>query len=139
MATRFLSSLRRGWNRLVHKRALHDWDIREPLDVDWVSFACVCMRHELLLQVGGLDCGFFMYFEDNDWCMRARAAGWRIRFDPRLSITHIGGASLKQNPDAARAYRYSLKRLYMKHFPHWQSLIMRALLPIYARIAARSG
>lgn len=129
--------LRRGWHRLVHRQALHDWSIQEPIIVDWVSFACVCMRASVLREVGGLDEHFFMYFEDNDWCKRARSMGWTVRYDPGASIVHIGGASLSQNPSAAKAYRQSLRLFYRKHFSRWQRMLLALLLPVYARLASR--
>ena len=51
-------------------------------------------------QVGGLDENIFMYFEDNDWCRRMRLKGWEVWYNPLAQITHIGGASLSQNPEA---------------------------------------
>ncbi len=125
--------LRRGWSRLIHRRALHNWAISEAANVDWVSFACVCIRRDAIAGVGDLDEHFFMYFEDNDWGIRARRAGWKIRYDPGGSIIHIGGASLKLNPDASRAYCSSLTFFYSKHYPRWHGVILRCLLPVYAR------
>ena len=131
--------LRRGWTRVMRRRALHDWATDEEQDVEFLSFAGVCFSRPALEQVGLLDDGFFMYFEDNDWCIRARRAGWTLRYCPGVDITHIGGASLKQNPTAATAYRRSLKRLYAKHYPRWHGWVLRGLLPLYAKVADPRG
>ncbi len=108
--------LRRGWRRLAHGQALHDWATGDTQVVDWASGACLLVRGEALAQVGGFDEAFFMYFEDNDLCLRLREAGWRVFYCPQVSITHLGGQSLKQNPAAQRAYRDSLAAFYRKHY-----------------------
>lgn len=127
--------LRRGVYRLTLKRPLHDWETREVQDVDWVSGACLIARREAIEQAGKLDEGIFMYFEDNDWCLRVRQAGWRVVYDPLVSIVHIGGQSLKQNPQARQAYYQSLKHFYAKHYGVVARLVLRCCLILYRLIA----
>lgn len=131
--------LRRGWSRLWRHRALHDWADAQTRRVDWITFACVVAPLETLRQVGSLDTRFFMYFEDNDWCLRARRAGWGIVRCGAAQVIHIGGASLRQNPAAAAAYRDSLRAFYAKHYGAAARLLLRLLLPLYARCAERKA
>jgi GT2 family glycosyltransferase len=128
--------LRRGINRLLFRRPLHDWATDAVQQVDWVSGACLLARRAAIEQAGLLDENIFMYFEDNDWCLRIRQAGWRVYFDPQVAITHIGGQSLAQNPIARRAYRESLRYFYAKHYGPAANLVLRVLLPFYARLTA---
>ena len=123
--------LRRGWNRRVHGRALHDWSDTRDQRVDWVTFACVAASLDMVRQVGLLDERFFMYFEDNDWCLRARRAGWGVARVGQARVTHIGGASLRQNPAAKRAYTDSLRRFHAKHYGALSAFALRLLLPLY--------
>lgn len=60
---------------------------------EWTSFACVLVRGEVFEQVGLLDDGYFMYFEDVEFCHRAALAGWRIVHDPRARVVHLRGGS----------------------------------------------
>lgn len=60
---------------------------------EWTSFACVMVRREVFEQVGHLDDGFFMYFEDVEFCHRARNAGWQILNEPTASVIHLHGGS----------------------------------------------
>jgi N-acetylglucosaminyl-diphospho-decaprenol L-rhamnosyltransferase len=60
---------------------------------EWVSGACMLIRREALELLGGLDEDFFLYCEDIDLCARIRAAGWSIRYEPRATVRHEGGAS----------------------------------------------
>ncbi len=129
--------LRRGWRALRRKGPLHDWGITRPMDVDWVSGACLATRREVLERVGLLDERFFLYFEDNDWCLRVRRAGWRVVYDPRWQVTHLGGASQRNRRAVSRVYRQSLLAFYAKHYGPLATAVLRLLLPIYARLAGR--
>ena len=61
--------------------------------VDWVSGACMIVPAERFASVGPLDEGYFMYWEDADWCFRARARGSSVIYDPSLVVTHHQGSS----------------------------------------------
>jgi GT2 family glycosyltransferase len=62
-------------------------------DVDWVCGSFLLMRRACLEQIGRLDERFFIYDEDIDWCRRAAAAGWKIRFWPGASMVHVGASA----------------------------------------------
>lgn len=128
--------LRRGFYALVLRRALHDWNVAHPLDVDWISGACFCVRRSILAQVGLLDERFFLYFEDNEWCMRMRAAGWRVVYHPGWSVVHLGGASQVRGQGSPQLYYDSLLYLYQKHYPWTHTLLLRSALTVYRRLLA---
>ena len=46
------------------------------------------VRRDCFEQLGGLDETFFLYYEDVDFCRRAREAGWSVWYDPALRVTH---------------------------------------------------
>ncbi|MBI4301728.1 MAG: glycosyltransferase family 2 protein [Chloroflexi bacterium] len=66
-------------------------------DVDWLVGAFLAIRRETVKQVGGLDEGFFMYFEEVDWCHRIKDAGWQIVYLPTAKIVHHYGRSSDQD------------------------------------------
>lgn len=74
-------------------------------EVDWVGFAAVVVRRAVIASVGLLDAGFFMYFEDVDYCRRAAAAGWRVRWWPHARIVHLQGGSSQLTGAADRRRR----------------------------------
>jgi len=74
-------------------------------DVDWLSGGCLLMSRKALAEIGMLDDGFFMYFEDTDWCWRARRKGWRVCYDPGQKAGH----------DAQRESSRGLNRLFLCH------------------------
>jgi hypothetical protein len=59
----------------------------------WTSFACVLLRGEMVNAIGPMDEGFFMYFEDVEYCRRARGAGWQVVHNPNARVVHLRGGS----------------------------------------------
>jgi len=66
-------------------------------EIDWISFACVLIRRDVVSQIGPMDDGFFMYFEDVDYCLRARQAGWRIAYAPSAHVVHLRGGRTRES------------------------------------------
>jgi N-acetylglucosaminyl-diphospho-decaprenol L-rhamnosyltransferase len=125
--------LRRAANRVLHRRPMHDWGPGEPRRVDWVAGTCLVVRRAALEQVGLLDEKFFMYFEDNDWCLRFRRHGWEVWFDPSVEIVHLGGQSFRRNPKVVGVYDRSLRYFYRKHYGPAHRLWLRLALPLFRR------
>ena len=123
--------LRRGWQRLVHGRALHNGDVSSPQPMPWVSGAAMLVRREAWEQVGGFDEGFFMYFEDNDLCLRMREQGWEIWYNPTISIVHLGGQSARHMAFSGRTYQQSLIYFYRKHYGPLAATFLRGALAAY--------
>lgn len=91
-----------------------------PLDrldeVAWASGAALLVPRRAWTDVGGLDDGFFMYMEEVDWCRRARARGWRVRYVPTATFTHTGQHASKGS--GGRTYLHNLRsrvRYFRKH------------------------
>ena len=128
--------LARGLNRALFRRYLHDWATTVTQPVDWVSGACLLARRAAIQQAGLLDENLFMYFEDNDWCLRLRQAGWKIYLYPPVKVVHLGGQSFANNPAARDAYAHSLRYFYGKHYAPPAQWLLRLLLPLYRRVGA---
>lgn len=73
-------------------------DGKTPLEVDWVSGACMLIRRKALADVGHFDERFFLYWEDADLCRRVREYGWKVMYYPATSIMHHVGGSSDKNP-----------------------------------------
>ncbi len=89
-----------------------------PAEVDWVSGACMAVRREVLVEIGGLDERFFMYFEDADLCRRSREVGWPVYYLPQLEVLHLTGASSRSKPRAIWMLHKSAFLYHRKHGPH---------------------
>lgn len=89
---------------------------------EWTSFACVLIRRQVFDDIGLLDEEFFMYFEDVDFCQRARKAGWSIINNPSAHVVHLRGGSSPVKSQAAKKKRLpryfyeSRSRYYFKYF-----------------------
>ena len=59
-------------------------------EVDWISGCAILVRREVIEQVGMLDARFFYYWEETEWCLRAREAGWCILHAPQARLWHKG-------------------------------------------------
>ena len=86
-------------HRIFPRAPWSDETIREvdryerPGSVEWVSGACMMLRRSALELVNGLDERFFMYCEDKDLCRRLWDQGLEVRYEPRATARHHGGAS----------------------------------------------
>jgi N-acetylglucosaminyl-diphospho-decaprenol L-rhamnosyltransferase len=63
--------------------------------VGWAIAACVAASTETLRRLGPFDPGQFMFYEDMDLCLRARAAAIPTVFEPAVRIRHVGGHSTR--------------------------------------------
>lgn len=91
----------------------------EPMAADWVSFACVLIRKEAIAAAGLMDEGFFMYFEDADYCRTIKRAGYDVIYDPSARVVHLrGGSSSVKERMAQRkrppAYYYASRTRYFR-------------------------
>lgn len=87
-----------------------------PIEVDWVSGACMLLRRKAMDDVGNLDERFFLYYEDADLCCRMRKFGWKVVYFPQASITHyVGGSSCKRVFRSVIDFHRSSYRLFDKY------------------------
>lgn len=106
----------------------------EPMEVDQPSGAALFLRKSVLDQVGLLDEGYFIFFEEVDLCRRIRDAGRRIVLRPDARVTHFGGRSRRQ----ARASvilpgAQSMLRYFRKHEGTARSALFElAFRPLFA-------
>lgn len=87
---------------LAPRRWLDDYTLaqandRATLDVDWVQGSALMLRRAVYEQIGGLDEAYVMYYEELDFCKRAKDAGWQVAYVGQAQIVHHGGASSEQS------------------------------------------
>lgn len=117
------------------------WQRDSERDVDVVSGCFLLIRKELWDRLGGFDAAFFMYGEDTDLCLRARALDFRPRVTPSATIVHSGSGT---EPDKARKIRQILAArvlLARRHFAPLSkplALALIALRPFFGRTLAKA-
>ncbi len=102
-------------------------------EVGWASFACILLSHAMVDEIGPMDEGYFLYFEDSEYCLRARRAGWRIRHVPAARTVHFrgGSAPVKKLVAARRrvpAYFYASRTRFLYQAHGWAGLLAANLL-----------
>ena len=87
-----------------------------PMDVDWVSGACMVVRRRAIKEVGFLDTRFFLYWEDADWCRRMWQKGWKVVYHPIAIVVHSVGTSSSTKPARSLIeFHKSCYRLFDKY------------------------
>jgi GT2 family glycosyltransferase len=111
----------RGFRLRVTSWLLSRWAVVLPQPaaacrVDWVSGASLMVRREMLEAVGLMDEGYFLYYEEVDFCLQAARAGWECWHEPESRVVHLGGQSTGVDPtDTSRrppAYVFESRRRY---------------------------
>ena len=93
----------------------------QPRPTDWVAGASMIVRREVFEAIGPMDEGYFMYFEEVDFCRRALDAGWPCWYVPRSRVVHlVGQSSGVTDPSRARRRRppywfESRRRYFRRH------------------------
>jgi GT2 family glycosyltransferase len=104
-------------------------------DVDAVVGAFLLTRRSVVEQVGLLDERFFMYCEDEDWCWRAKQAGWRIVYHPDVVAHHRKGSSARMRRFAMICHWHRSIFLYHRKniAPRYPAMVN---VPIYGGMLA---
>lgn len=122
-----------------------------PREVDWVSGCAIMVRRAVVEQAGMLDERFFYYWEETEWCLRARKAGWRILHAPGARLWHKG-VQRNYRPGPSVTYYNTRNRflLLAKHraplfvwfYAWWQTartLVSWTLRPVWRPMAKHRG
>jgi len=64
-------------------------------EIDWVAGASMMIKRELVEHLRGFDESFFLYYEETDFCLRAKRAGFSTWYVPDSRVMHILGQSTK--------------------------------------------
>lgn len=138
------------------RRAFYDLCPRKPYQVadatcsaQWLNGCCLLLRTEAFRHIGGFDERFFLFYEDDDLCLRMRKAGFECLFEPAANAWHVGGASSAPSVRVSfvKAFHYARSRhlairTYQGDGAGWRYLLklMLVALPlavIYALLLQR--
>jgi N-acetylglucosaminyl-diphospho-decaprenol L-rhamnosyltransferase len=127
------SELDRGLRLGLGSKLLSRWAVTpptasSPCEADWVSGAGMIIRREVFDAIGLLDEGFFAYFEDMDFCLNAKRAGWPSWYVPESRVIHLEGA-------ASGIGSESIKRRPKYWFKARHRFFLKNYGPIYTALA----
>ena len=121
----------------------------QPAAVDWVSGASMLVRRAVIERIGLMDEEYFLYFEETDYCRRARDAGFSVWTVPASCVVHLGGQATgvtAADQSRRRRPRYwfasrarFLLQLHGKAGTHLANLLWLAGYPLGRLIGAMRG
>ena len=86
-----LGGARAGRFRVLGEIVRDPQEYEHPSEVDWATGAVMCVAHECLDATGPWNESFFLYSEETDFALRARAQGFRVGYIPSAVVLHSGG------------------------------------------------
>ncbi|HJS73373.1 MAG TPA: glycosyltransferase family 2 protein [Vicinamibacteria bacterium] len=107
-----------------------------------LSGAALAVRRNVIDRVGLLDERFFLYFEDADWVLRIRRAGFLAGCVTEARVTHAMGASARANPlmrlmRSVHSVRSELA-YFEKHHGPWRTFLLRTGILVSSGLRAVS-
>lgn len=117
---------------LLNPEAYGGWQRDSERAVDIVTGCFLMIDHSLWRQLDGFDPAFFMYGEEADLCIRARAAGASPAISPEAEIIHLGGASETSQTEKMIKIMRGRITLMRKHWPLGRLAIGLMLCRIWA-------
>lgn len=108
--------------RLFHHAEIPIFPEDDETEPDWASFAAILLSRAAIERAGSMDEGFFLYYEDCDYCRRVVDCGYEIAQAPQAVFIHDAGGSTKLRERAGKgarlpAYYYaSRSRYYRKYY-----------------------
>jgi GT2 family glycosyltransferase len=106
------------------------FDVRDdPHPTDWVAGASMIIRPAVFDAIGLLDEGYFVYYEEVDFCLRARRGGWPCWYVPASRVVHlVGMASQVNNPNMKPKRRprfwFDARKRYFRRNQGWLTALL---------------
>jgi GT2 family glycosyltransferase len=142
------------WGQQVGSLERDVGQYRRVREVEGIVFACAYIKRETIDAVGTLSLDFQSYFEDTDYCLRARGAGLKTVVCGDVTLVHDEHGSSGGNPEKmmglfrgsrevfrrkwgsslSRRYRHKLLWQSIMNFPTGYAVSCRALLRALDRL-----
>lgn len=86
----------------------------KPTEVDSIIGACMAVSKKAIDRAGLLDEAYFFFFEETDWCLAMKKAGFHVFFHPGARIYHLQGQTAKKNIAAARVEYWRSRYIFFR-------------------------
>ncbi|MFH1597690.1 MAG: glycosyltransferase family 2 protein [Patescibacteria group bacterium] len=109
-----------------------DFDYNQPQEVDQVRGAFFMMRKQMIEKVGLLDDKYWIWFEEVDYCQRAKEVAWQVFYLPTAEVFHHWGQSFQKQERFKKQFWFnnSLLRYFWKHGSVFSFAILVLLYPL---------
>jgi O-antigen biosynthesis protein len=107
----------------------NDFDYHQPNEAEQLMGAFIMIRQKAWQKIGDFDEKYYLWFEEVDYCYRARKLGIKVVYTPIAKIIHYGGRSFGQAGSLKKQFYFSLSRLhYIKKNSSWLTYAIILLL-----------
>lgn len=114
------SVFRRDWES--------DWEAvgcEDYCEVEVLSGHCLLVRRDTIVHVGPLDENYFLFFEETDWCLRMKRAGWRLYYLASAGTIHYVSRSDPGGDTSVGILFSSMEYFLRKHFGRARYALLR--------------
>ena len=121
------------WKNILFRNTINKpWNKKTPQKVDWTSGTALIVKKSLFREVKGFDKNFFMYFEDQDLCLKIKNLkdNYKIVHYPKATVLHFNGKSWKNKSQQKKAYQNSQLHFFKKHNTFVGYLILKTIYKI---------
>lgn len=129
-------SAKKGKLEFIGMRVLDDGNTFEiPISLDYVCGAGFLVSRAVFEQIGLFDPRYFLYWEENDFCFRARKAGFGIQVCPKAKIWHAVSSSTSKEGKLFAMY------FFWRNYLLWleNNITWRKKWKAYCQIAVEVG
>lgn len=132
-----LSELENGFRLGLLSKLLSRWTVAQvmtdqPQQMDWLPGASMLIRREVFEAIGLMDEGYFLYYEETDFCLQAARQGWECWYVPASHVMHLAGQSTgvttpTNQPKRLPQYWFdSRRRYFVKNYGRLYAAIVDA-------------
>lgn len=101
-------------NRLIGFKEKDNGQHDHPISTPYLHGAAMLIRREAVEKVGGMPEIYFLYYEELDWCVQLRRAGYRLEYNPAAVVYHKESSSVGQESPLKAFYMTRNRMLFAK-------------------------
>lgn len=95
------------------------YDQPEVQETDYITGACLLVKRQVVEKIGLMPTDYFLYYEDTDWSLRIRQAGFKCLFVPRAKVYHKGSRSSRVGSPSYIYYHSRNGLIMANNFAPW--------------------
>ncbi len=117
---------------VLNKYLMKNFDYSKPTAVDSIRGSFFMIRRKVIEQIGLLDERYFIWFEEVDYCKKAKQANWKIMYTPITKCVDYVGKSFSKVADfkKQKIFTKSMLKYFKKWKPSWQYYVLLVLRQI---------
>lgn len=113
-----------------HGKDPNDPKYNVPMQIYSVNGACMLIRRDVIEKIGLFDEDFFLYFEETDFCHRALLAGYKIWYEPKAVVFHIGSVDNSRYKYSLLVY-YATRNRLVSYLKNLETHTLLKVLPVH--------